>query len=45
MGRFGQLPTDPRSPLSDHVEATVRLQDMARARRSKRDRWKNCERA
>lgn len=31
MDRFDQLRTDPRSPLADRVEATVRLQDMARA--------------
>ena len=31
MDRFDRLRTDPRSPLSDRVEATVRLQDMARA--------------
>jgi len=31
MDRFDQLRTDPRSPLSDRAESTVRLQDMARA--------------
>lgn len=31
MYRFDQLRTDPRSPLSERVEATVRLQDLARA--------------
>jgi hypothetical protein len=31
MDRFDRLRTDPRSPMSDRVEATVRLQEMARA--------------
>lgn len=31
MDRFDHFRTDPRSPLSDRVEATARLQDMARA--------------
>ena len=31
MDRFDRLRTDPRSPMSDRVETTVRLQDMARA--------------
>ena len=30
MGQFDHLHTDPRNPLSERVEATVRLQDMAR---------------